>query len=240
MTDTLSIRGFASSGGNVNQTENIQGSDDNRPEPAAIAAYRALEHMIITLELQPTANISEAEIMQRVGLGRTPVREALQRLAWEGFVDIRPRAGIVVAPLNPSDWLKVIDVRRGTEIILARSAARYLTRETAARFHDVSLAMRKAAIMGDVVAFLDADRQFDEALAKAAENAFAARLAAPLQTHSRRFWFRYQSEDGLADATEAHLGILGSIVDGDEEDAGAKAGELMDLLRSYAVAVATR
>lgn len=211
-----------------------------KAEPATVGAYRAIERMIITLDLPPAAGVSESEIMQRTGFGRTPVREALQRLAWEGFVDIRPRAGIVVAPLNPSDWLKVIDARRGIEIILARSAARFLSRETAARFHDVSLAMRKATIVGSVMAFLDADREFDEALAHAADNQFAARLAAPLQTHSRRFWFRYQSEDGLAAATEHHLAVVGAIIDGDEDGAGTAAGSLMDLLRSYAETVATR
>lgn len=213
---------------------------DRRSEPAAAAAYRAIERMIVTLDLAPAANVSEADIMRRVRLGRTPVREALQRLAWEGFVDVRPRAGIIVTPLNPSDWIKVIDARRGVEIVLARLAARYLTRDIASRFRDVSLAMRKAAIMGDVMAFLDADRRFDETLAAAADNAFAARLAAPLQTHSRRFWFRYQSERGLAAAAEAHLAALAAMIDGDEEGAALKAGDLMALLRTYAAVVATR
>ena len=213
---------------------------DRRSEPAAAAAHRAVERMIVTLDLAPAANVSEADIMRRVRLGRTPVREALQRLAREGFVDVRPRAGITVTPLNPSDWIKVIDARRGVEIVLARSAARYMTRDIASRFRDVSLAMRKAAIMGDVMAFLDADRRFDETLAAAADNAFAARLAAPLQTHSRRFWFRYQSERGLAAAAEAHLAALAAMIDGDEEGAALKAGDLMALLRTYAAAVATR
>ncbi len=217
--------------------------DDNaapKAEPAAATAYRAIERMIITLELPPSACVSEGEIMQRTGFGRTPVREALQRLAWEGFVTIRPRAGISIATLNPSDWLKIIDVRRGAEVVLARSAARYLTEKMAPRFHDVSLAMCKAALTGDVIAFLDADRQFDEALAIAADNEFAARLVAPLQTHSRRFWFRFQSEGGLAAATEAHLGILGAIVDGDEEKAAQSSDRLMDMLRTYAINVAIR
>ncbi len=196
--------------------------------------------MIITLELPPSASVSEVDIMQHTKLGRTPVREALQRLAWEGFVTIRPRAGITIAPLNASDWLKVIDVRRGPEVILARSAARFHNQDMAARFRDVSRAMRQAVTSGDVMAFLDADRQFDEALAIAADNVFAARLAAPLQTHSRRFWFRFQSKDGLAAATDHHLELLAGIVEGDEEKAAAAANKLMDLLRAYAETVATR
>ena len=52
-------------------------------------------------------------------------------------------------------------------------------------------------IAGNVIAFLIADKTFDAAIGQAAENPFAARLASPLQTHSRRFWFRYQSDTGL-------------------------------------------
>ncbi len=65
--------------------------------------------------------------------------------------------------------------------------------------------MQKAVIAGDVVAFLEADKALDEAIAAAADNPFAARLAAPLQTHSRRFWFRYQADTGLAEAAERHV-----------------------------------
>ena len=90
--------------------------------------------MIVTLELAPGSVATEGALIERLGLGRTPVREAIQRLAWEGLLDIRPRAGLAIAPLHAGDWLRVIDARRGVEIVLARSAARYVTREAAHRF----------------------------------------------------------------------------------------------------------
>ncbi|MBN9547696.1 MAG: GntR family transcriptional regulator, partial [Alphaproteobacteria bacterium] len=156
-------------------------------EPAATRAYRALEHMIVTLELAPSSFVTEGALIDRLGLGRTPVREAIQRLAWEGLLDIRPRAGIAVAPLHAGDWLRVLDARRGIEVVLARSAARFVTREAADLFHEAALAMQKAVISGNVLAFIQADKALDEALAIAADNPFAARVAAPLQSHSRRF-----------------------------------------------------
>src|SRR5690606_17199610 len=91
-------------------------------EPATMRAYRALERMIVTLELAPGGVATEGALIERVGLGRTPVREAIQRLAWEGLIEIRPRAGLGIAPLNAGDWVKVIDTRRGAEMVLARSA----------------------------------------------------------------------------------------------------------------------
>ncbi|RVB34886.1 GntR family transcriptional regulator, partial [Mesorhizobium sp. M7A.F.Ca.CA.001.07.2.1] len=68
-------------------------------EPAATRAYHVLEHMIVTLELAPASFVTEGALIDRLGLGRTPVREAIQRLAWEGLLDVRPRAGIAIAPL---------------------------------------------------------------------------------------------------------------------------------------------
>jgi DNA-binding GntR family transcriptional regulator len=196
--------------------------------------------MIVMLELAPGGFVTEGALIEKIGLGRTPVREAIQRLAWESLLDIRPRAGIAIAPLHAGDWVRVLDARRGVEIVLARSAARYVTRAAADRFHDAALAMQGAAVSGSVQAFLEADKAFDEALAFAADNVFAARLAAPLQTHSRRFWFRYRAETGLAEAAEHHVGLIRSILSGDEEMAAKDAERLMTLLRAHAEAAAMR
>jgi len=203
-------------------------------EPAATRAYRALEHMIVTLELAPSSFVTEGALIDRLGLGRTPVREAIQRLAWEGLLDIRPRAGIAVAPLHAGDWLRVLDARRGIEVVLARSAARFVTREAADLFHEAALAMQ------NVLAFIQADKALDEALAIAADNPFAARVAAPLQSHSRRFWFRYKADTGLAESAEHHVALIRSILDGDEEGAAKDAKKLMALLRGHAEVAATR
>jgi DNA-binding GntR family transcriptional regulator len=209
-------------------------------EPAAAKAYRALERLIVTLDLAPASTTTEGALIERIGLGRTPVREAIQRLAWEGLLEVRPRAGVAVAPLHAGDWLRVLDARLGVEVILARSAACFVTRGAAEQFKDAGMAMQKAAVTGNVVAFLEADKALDEALALASDNPFAARLAAPLQTHSRRFWFRYQADTGLAGSAEHHGRLIGAILNGDEEGAGRAAERLIGMLRSNAEAAVRR
>src|SRR5690606_24498524 len=82
-------------------------------EPAAQRAYRALEKMIVTLELPPAAVVTERVLIDSLDLGRTPVREAIQRLAWEGLIEIRPRAGLAIAPLRAQDWVLIVEARRG-------------------------------------------------------------------------------------------------------------------------------
>ncbi len=211
-----------------------------KPEPASTQAYRELERLIVTLELAPGSVATEGALIDRLGLGRTPVREAIQRLAWEGLVEIRPRAGLAIAPLHPGDWLRVLDARRGVEVVLARSAARFVTRDAAHQFHDAALAMQKAVVASDALTFLAAEKALHEALALAADNDFATRLAAPLQAHSRRFWFRYQRDAGLAASAELHVGLIQSILEHDEDAAAASVERLMAMLRSLAEATATR
>ena len=213
---------------------------DQTIELASARAYRALEKLIVTLELAPGAVVTERVLIERLSLGRTPVREAIQRLTWEGLLEVRPRAGIVVAPLNAGDWLRVIDARRGVEIVLARSAARFLNDETAVQFQATGVAMHEAVVANDVLGFLEADKSLDEALARAADNPFASRLAAPLQTHSRRFWYRFQSGTGLAESAANHVALIRAVLEKDEDQAGEQADRLMSLLRLHAQAAAMR
>jgi DNA-binding GntR family transcriptional regulator len=209
-------------------------------ESASAKAYHTLERLIVTLELAPGSVATEGALIERVGVGRTPVREAIQRLAWEGLVEVRPRAGLAIAPLHPGDWLRVLDARRGIEVVLARSAARFVTRDAADQFHAAAVAMQKAVEASDVLGFLEADKALDEAMAAAADNPFAVRVAAPLQTHSRRFWFRYQAEAGLGQSAEQHVRLIGSILEKNEKAAGEEADRLMTLLRRHAEQVASR
>jgi len=209
-------------------------------EPAAARAYHALERMIVTLELAPGSTTTEGALIERLGLGRTPVREAVQRLAWEGLLEIRPRSGLAVAPIHAGDWLKVLDARRGVEAVLARSAARFLTRDTAAKFQGAALAMQASVEEDDVIAYLTADKALDEAMAAAADNVYAARTAAPLQTHSRRFWFRYRADASLPESAAHHVGIIHAIMGHDEHAAGEEAERLIALLRIYAETAARR
>ncbi|MGN6464714.1 MAG: GntR family transcriptional regulator [Rhizobiaceae bacterium] len=196
--------------------------------------------MIVTLELAPSSVVTEGLLIERLGLGRTPVREAVQRLAWEGLIEIRPRAGLAVAPLHAGDWLKVLDARRGVETVLARSAARFINGGTAARFQAAALAMQASVEGDDVIAYLEADKALDEAMAAAADNVYAARTAAPLQTHSRRFWFRYRADASLPESAAYHVGIIRAVLDRDEEGAADEAARLITLLRVYAETAARR
>ena len=80
--------------------------------------------MIVTLRIAPGAAVSEQELAGNLGIGRTPIREALQRLAREGLVAILPRRGILVSGIDVKRQLRLLEVRRELERLIARSAAR--------------------------------------------------------------------------------------------------------------------
>src|SRR5689334_25339402 len=105
-------------------------------------AYADLEEMIVTLKLAPGAAVSEQELAQRLGIGRTPIREALQRLAREGLVTILPRKGILVSETDPRKQLLVLEVRRELERLLCRSGAQRASEEQRQRFREIADGMR--------------------------------------------------------------------------------------------------
>ena len=94
------------------------------PQTLSDRVYVQLEEMLVTLQIQPGHVLSESELCKQLKVSRTPVGEALQRLAREGLVNILPRRGIVVTEVNPLDHLRLLEVRREIARYSSRSAAK--------------------------------------------------------------------------------------------------------------------
>ncbi len=208
---------------------------DDRSQSAQ--AYRKMEEEIVTLKLKPGEAVTETGLAQRLEMGRTPIREAIQRLNRDGLLDIRPRLGIVVAEMNPADFVKVIEARHALERLVAGAAARLASQDERETMERIAEKMREAASLPDVEAFLRLDKAFDDVVAQASCNPFAAKALAPLQTHSRRFWYRHFGREDLNPAAWNHLEIMQAIAGGNAEDAMEKAENLMFYLRRQATAL---
>lgn len=198
-------------------------------ESLADQAYRKLEEMIVTLQLEPGAHATEAALCSRLGLGRTPVREALQRLASEHLVQISPRRGVTVAEVNVEQQLMVLEVRRELERMIAGRAATRATKPERARLRRMASAMTRAGAKDDWLAFLRLDREFNQFIAQCAHNPYAARAIAPLHALSRRFWYMHYMETGdLPFSAGAHAAIMTAVADGDAAAAKRAANRLID------------
>src|SRR3954453_11784291 len=124
-------------------------------------AYRLIEELIVTLQIAPGTVVSEASLSERLAIGRTPIREALQRLARERLVVVLPRRGIMVSEINVRTQLRLLEVRRELERLIARSAARRATDEERREFEQVAARFQQSARVNDDVAFMRTDREFN-------------------------------------------------------------------------------
>ena len=111
-------------------------ADAPRPRSLAETAYDAIEQMIISRRLAPGAMVSEGELGAELGLGRTPVREALARLKTIGFVEVHPRRGVLVTQVDIIKHLELLEVRRPLDETVARCAIARATEADVARLLD--------------------------------------------------------------------------------------------------------
>jgi DNA-binding GntR family transcriptional regulator len=197
-------------------------------------AYRLLEEQIVTLRLAPGEFVSEYALAQSLAIGRTPIREALQRLAREGLVLVLPRKAILVTDTDPSKQLLVLEVRRELERLLARAAAERASVAERARFQAIADGMEAAAAASDDLVFLRLDRELNALLAEAAHNEYAARTMRFLNGHSRRFWYlHYKQAADLPRVARLHADEARAIARGKAEQAMAASDRLIDYVESF-------
>jgi DNA-binding GntR family transcriptional regulator len=207
---------------------------NSRPPPQASQAYQMIEEMIVKGVLEPGAKFSEKVLSEMIGLGRTPIREALQRLASEGMVTIVPRAGILIAAIDITDQFRLIEVRRELERLLAGRAARLVGAAERDTFHSLAAQFREAGETDDPELFIPTDRQFNARIAETANNKYALFAMSAIQAQTRRFWFLYFRRFGdLKKVCEFHAKMAEAIASGDEISAKQASDNLIDYVEQY-------
>ncbi|HZC76415.1 MAG TPA: GntR family transcriptional regulator, partial [Ktedonobacterales bacterium] len=141
-----------------------------RVESLTEQAYRVVEEQIVTLRLKPGGILSEQSLSATTKFGRTPIREALQRLAREGLITILPRKGNLVSDINPRTQLLLLEVRRELERLLSRTGAERATPVQRTGFQDIARGMDQAAKHKDDIAFMRLDRDLNALVIEAAHN----------------------------------------------------------------------
>ncbi len=197
-------------------------------------AYDDLEELIVTLRLKPGAAVSEAELSQRLGIGRTPIREALQRLARERLVQILPRRGVIVSAIDIKAQLRLLEVRREVERLTARCAAKRATPGERKMFATLADTFEKSSRSGDEVGFMRCDRAFNELCVAAAHNEFIVGAMSMMSSLSRRFWFlHYKQAADMPHTARLHAAMAHAIAAGDEAGAAAASDTLIDTIEEF-------
>jgi DNA-binding GntR family transcriptional regulator len=198
--------------------------------------YASLVRMIEKGDLEAGVLVSESGLMERTGFGRTPVREAVQRLARDHMVRIHPSKGIEIPAISVEDQLKRLEVRRVMEVLAVTLACERSTR------HEAEMMSALAATLDghhDLDEYSETVRQTHELITVSARNEYLAEAMAPLQGLSRRFWLTHlvDEQHEIAVGSAHHRHILEAIAARDIPKARESSMALNDYLVSFALAV---
>lgn len=206
----------------------------SRPKSLTDKAYSKIEEMIVTLEIAPGAAISESELSAHLGIGRTPVREALQRLAREHLVYIIPQRGILVSEIDIKRQLRLLETRREIERLVVQCAARRASADEITEFQDLTKRFDRAAKTGDYESFIRADKEFNDLSLRASRNEFSAAAMGLMHGLSRRFWFMHHRQtDDTELMARLHGAVSKAIADRDERMAARALDELIDHIEAF-------
>jgi DNA-binding GntR family transcriptional regulator len=185
-------------------------------------AYYAIRELIVTLELPPGAVVREPELTEQLGIGRTPVREALRRLAQERLVEVFPRRGMFVTKVDVRDLVRLCEVRVALEPEAARLAAERATQADLAELRGV-LGELDGRRKRDARALIDLDERIHRAIYHASHNPYLAETLEQYYAHALRIWMVALARTDIGAAVGGHHAVLEAVVRGD----GARAARLM-------------
>lgn len=197
------------------------------------AAYRAIEELIVTGVLRPGSMISENQLCADLRLGRSPIREALQRLKLEGYVEIHARRGALVMPFDVLRQIELLEVRRPLELTLTHLAIERATERERSEMRATAAEIVSAAAEGERVRYLNANRAVHEIRIQSAHNGLLAQTMRVIFGLSRRFWFAYIEDTGsFSEAANLHAAILTAMAEGDEKSALKGTRSLLNFLEN--------
>ena len=196
--------------------------------------YSIIEEKIVKLEFKPGSFITENFLEKNLKSGRTPIREAIQKLAREGLIKVLPRKGLLVTEININDQLNLIQVRREIERLMAKLAARNATQKERDKFKYISSAMKKCK-KNDTAKFIKLDGQMNDLLSQSCGNEFVRRSIKLVSSLSRRFWF-FKNIGHLQDLlimAKLHSSVCDAIYRRDEKLAQNNTDKLMDYIENF-------
>ncbi len=192
-------------------------------ETASLAdrAYHAIREMIVSVELRPGAVIDERGLMERLGIGRTPTREALRRLAQERLVQVYPRRGMFVTSVEIRDLASLAEVRSALESHAARLAAERATEEDRSELEALLGELGGRSEL-DVRELMALDERIHRQVYRSAHNPFLEATLEEYYVLALRIWYlALDRAPELEQAVLGHRELLEAIRDGDADRAEA-------------------
>jgi len=204
----------------------------NEPQSLRDAAYEAIKHRIITCAFRPGEYINEAYVSAVLGIGRTPVHQAIDRLMLEGMLDVIPRKGVIVKPVSLDEIMQIVEVRLLNEGYCMRLAADRADSDEISHLTDILARAQQWIDARNSEQLMLLDREFHGVLARAAKNAVLMDALAKLHDRSLRFWFISLNRPGHHESVQTqHEAILDSIARRDPNGAEQAMREHIEAFR---------
>lgn len=209
-----------------------------RPVPLRESAYHAILDMIVTRVLEPGQHLGESELATTLGVSRQPVREALQWLKNDGWVELRPGFGAFVHTPTAREAEQLLTVRALLETEAARLAARNAGEEDVSALRELCRAGRAAVEADDRSEMVDANARFHAAVARASGNDVLVELAAQVDRRVRWYYTPVAQQRG-ARSWEEHADLIEAIAARDADRAASvMRAHTEETCRSYLAAAA--
>jgi DNA-binding GntR family transcriptional regulator len=170
---------------------------DNTTVSFAEKAYQLLIRKITRLELAPGTVLVEKDLMAELEIGRTPIREALQRIATEGLIQHLPNRGMLVSDLGASNVQSIYEFRSLIEGAAVRFAATRATQEDINDLQNLDEMLNQATNEIDIDSFVALDLRFHETLGRASKNIYLQEALPRIFNLHLRLWFYISSKTGI-------------------------------------------
>jgi DNA-binding GntR family transcriptional regulator len=204
--------------------------------PSSELVYRRLKDQIVSGDLAPGSRLIELGIAADFGVSRTPVREALKRLAAENLVLADPSRGMIVHAPDASEIEDVFVVRQALDGLAARLAAHRITPSELSRLRVIVDTMREAIESGRREQIILANQRFHDVIYSAAGNQALARVAGDLRDFVRRFTtLPFASPDRVEHVLAEHEAVLAALEHHDPEAAQSASNAHLEAAREYLV-----
>jgi DNA-binding GntR family transcriptional regulator len=193
-----------------------------RPAPLREAVYNALVEMIVTAELQPGQHLVENDLAAQLGVSRQPVREALQRMQTEGWVDLRPALGAFVHEPTDDEADQLLGARTLLESECARLAAQHATPEQIEHLWELQRSGEAALAADDQERLVVANTLLHSHIVTMSRNKVLADLIGTVDRRVKWYYFAIAGSRGRA-AWDEHAELIKAIAAGN----GDRSGDLM-------------
>lgn len=205
-------------------------------KPLREIVFESIREAILDGRLKPGERVMEVQLAEKLGVSRTPVREAIRKLELEGLLEMVPRKGAYVAEFSLKDILDVLEVRSSLEGLASSLAAVRITEEELNLLKEKAIEFKKCVQNNDIQGMIEKDAEFHEIILHAAKNKKLTAIIEGLREQLQRFRTTYFTEYNMTTyLAREHQSVLDAIENKDSKAASKHAIQHIENMKKYIV-----